>query len=199
MNYIKKAVTTLGGIFLAALLTAALAPKATHGLVAALVQVTNTSANPIPAVLPTHLGTSASDLITIECFAPGTALCKPASFFTVNPDGTEGPTFVIPSGQALVITDVQWAVAGGTAGDTASLELGTQLGAAVIGTGRDQILVAPFFYAGAAAPDSTGYAARTDQILGGVMTTVVPTAEAGNGTSGVVGLVIIHGYLTSAA
>jgi len=46
MNFIKKAVTTLGGIFLAALLIAALAPKATHGLVAALVQVTNTTANP---------------------------------------------------------------------------------------------------------------------------------------------------------
>lgn len=46
MNFIRKAATTLGGIFLAALLIAALAPKATHGLVAALVQVTNTTSNP---------------------------------------------------------------------------------------------------------------------------------------------------------
>lgn len=46
MNIAKKVLSTLGGIFLAALLIAALAPKATHGLVAALVQVTNTTANP---------------------------------------------------------------------------------------------------------------------------------------------------------
>ena len=50
MNTIRKALTTLGGIFLAALLIAALAPKATRGIAAALVQVTNTSANPVPTV-----------------------------------------------------------------------------------------------------------------------------------------------------
>ena len=48
MNYIKKAVTTLGGIFLAALLIAALAPKATRGIAAALVQVVNN----VPVVNP---------------------------------------------------------------------------------------------------------------------------------------------------
>jgi len=46
MNIVKKALSTLGGILLAALLLAALAPKATHGIVAALVQVTNTTADP---------------------------------------------------------------------------------------------------------------------------------------------------------
>ena len=46
MNLIKKTVSSLGGVLLAALLIAALAPKATHGLVAALVQVTNTTSNP---------------------------------------------------------------------------------------------------------------------------------------------------------
>jgi hypothetical protein len=50
MNTIRKALTTLGGIFLAALLIAALAPKATRGIATALVQVTNTSANPVPTV-----------------------------------------------------------------------------------------------------------------------------------------------------
>ena len=46
MNYTKKALTTLGGVFLAALLIAALAPKATHGIAAALVLVANTAASP---------------------------------------------------------------------------------------------------------------------------------------------------------
>jgi len=50
MNIIRKAVSALGGIFLAALSIAALAPRATHAVVAALVQVTNTSANPVPTV-----------------------------------------------------------------------------------------------------------------------------------------------------
>lgn len=48
MNVIRKAVSALGGIFLAALLIAALAPKATRAVAAALVQVTNNSANPVP-------------------------------------------------------------------------------------------------------------------------------------------------------
>ena len=48
MNLIRKAFTTLGGVFLAALLIAALAPRATRGVAAALVQVTNTASNPIP-------------------------------------------------------------------------------------------------------------------------------------------------------
>jgi hypothetical protein len=50
MNILRKAVTTLGGVFLAALLITALAPKAARGVAAALVQVTNTSANPVPTV-----------------------------------------------------------------------------------------------------------------------------------------------------
>ena len=48
MNLVRKTATTLGGIFFAVLLIAALAPKATRGIAAALVQVTNTSANPVP-------------------------------------------------------------------------------------------------------------------------------------------------------
>ena len=50
MNVLRKAVTTLGGVFLAALLITALAPKAARGIAATLVQVTNTSANPVPTV-----------------------------------------------------------------------------------------------------------------------------------------------------
>ena len=42
MNLIRKVFTTLGAVFLAAILIAALAPKVTRGVAAALVQVTNT-------------------------------------------------------------------------------------------------------------------------------------------------------------
>jgi hypothetical protein len=50
MKTMRKAISALGGIFLAALLIAALAPKAARGVAAALVQVTNTGANPVPTV-----------------------------------------------------------------------------------------------------------------------------------------------------
>jgi hypothetical protein len=48
MNLVRKALTTLGGIFLAALLIAALAPKATRGVAASLVEVANTASNAVP-------------------------------------------------------------------------------------------------------------------------------------------------------
>jgi hypothetical protein len=48
MNFVRKTATTLGGIFFAVLLIAALAPKATQGVAAALVQVTNTASNAVP-------------------------------------------------------------------------------------------------------------------------------------------------------
>jgi hypothetical protein len=47
MNLMRKTATTLGGIFLAVLLIAALAPKATRAVAAALVQVTNATSNPV--------------------------------------------------------------------------------------------------------------------------------------------------------
>ena len=48
MNILRRTITSLGGIFLAALLIMALAPKAARGVAAALVQVTNTASNAIP-------------------------------------------------------------------------------------------------------------------------------------------------------
>jgi hypothetical protein len=48
MNIVRKTATTLGAIFFAVLLIAALAPKATRGVAAALVQVTNTASNAVP-------------------------------------------------------------------------------------------------------------------------------------------------------
>ncbi len=48
MNILRKTITTLGGVFLAALLITALAPKAARGVAAALVEVTNTASNAVP-------------------------------------------------------------------------------------------------------------------------------------------------------
>lgn len=83
MNSIRKAVTALGGIFLAALLIAALAPKAARGIAAALVQVTNTSSNPVPTVM------SGTPFEAALCHSFGTTqgtLC-----------GAQSSSFVVPS------------------------------------------------------------------------------------------------------
>lgn len=48
MNLFRKTLTLLGSILLAALLLAALAPRAARGVAAALVQVTNTTSTPVP-------------------------------------------------------------------------------------------------------------------------------------------------------
>ncbi len=80
MNIVRKTATTLGGIFFAALLIAALAPKATRGIAAALVQVTNTSANPVPTV--------AAD--SPANFPVGVQLC------TSNTGECPNPSFIVP-------------------------------------------------------------------------------------------------------
>ncbi len=48
MNFAKLVLMVVGGVAVAGLLGAILTPKAAHGIVATLVQVANTSANPVP-------------------------------------------------------------------------------------------------------------------------------------------------------
>ena len=48
MRFAKRLLMGAGAVALAGILAVAIAPKAAHGLVAALVQVANTSANPVP-------------------------------------------------------------------------------------------------------------------------------------------------------
>lgn len=84
MNLIRKALTTLGGVLLVALLIAALAPKAARGVAAALVQVTNTSANPVPTV-------SADANFPYEAAFCAGSICTPSqSSFSVPTTTTTG-------------------------------------------------------------------------------------------------------------
>jgi hypothetical protein len=50
MNFAKRMLMVVGGVAVAGLLGAILTPKAAHGIVATLVQVVNTPANPVPTV-----------------------------------------------------------------------------------------------------------------------------------------------------
>jgi hypothetical protein len=93
MNLVRKAITSLGGIFLAALLITALAPKAAHGIAAALVQVANTSANPVPTV-------SADANFPFEALLCGDCSSRPGSFSVPSVTTTGVPV------KRLVIEDV---------------------------------------------------------------------------------------------
>lgn len=84
MNIIRKAGATLGGIFLAVLLIAVFAPKATRGVVAALVQVTNTSANPVPTVSVSNLVPFGANL----CLETSAFSCQPNTYYFLVPQTT---------------------------------------------------------------------------------------------------------------
>lgn len=71
MNIIRKSLALLGSVALLALLLAALMPRAARGVAAALVQVTNTSANPVPTSATSSLvpffGHSCIEVVTTSC------------------------------------------------------------------------------------------------------------------------------------
>jgi hypothetical protein len=95
MNFIRKVLTTLGGILLAALLIAALAPKATRGLAAAMVQIVNTPSNPVPYFDVNNPATEPFDASLCashnpQVFGDGFSCALGSSSFvvpTITPDG----------------------------------------------------------------------------------------------------------------
>jgi hypothetical protein len=103
MNFIRKVAITLGAVFFAALLITALAPRAARGITATIVEVTNTSANPVPTV-------SADANFPYEAF-----LCS-----GFDCDGTTPASFSVPSAtttgvpvKRLVIEDLNANCSGG--------------------------------------------------------------------------------------
>jgi hypothetical protein len=106
MKMIRKAVSALGGIFLAALLIAALAPKATRGIAAALVQITNTAST--PAIMQ-GVSTLASQNVEVFCGAsldPAVAAC----INRLAPTNTTN--YQVPAGQNFVVTDAEFLTLG---------------------------------------------------------------------------------------
>jgi hypothetical protein len=96
MNFAKRLLMVAGAVALAGILGAQLAPKAAHGIVATLVQVVNTAANPVPTqAVDNHarhaLGLDASVVI------PDGQLGVFGTFGDAN-----GP-YTVPAGKRLVM------------------------------------------------------------------------------------------------
>jgi hypothetical protein len=94
MNHVRKMLSALGGIFLAALLVGALAPKATRAIAAALVQVVNTASNPV--VTTDSLGTAT--LLQTSC----------AGFPEAGQAGnfTSGTCFTVPPDKRAIVENL---------------------------------------------------------------------------------------------
>jgi hypothetical protein len=95
MNHVRKLLSTLGGILLAALLIAAVAPKAARGVVAALVQI-------VPGTT-THIGQNESRMVSLYCNV-GNAFCN-----SVDSSGNiASAAYQVPAGFTLIITDYEY-------------------------------------------------------------------------------------------
>jgi hypothetical protein len=80
MNFVKRLLMVAGAVALAAIFGALLAPKAAHGIVATLVQVVNTSANPVPTLATDALRSFG---VTGSCSLFGTSECLIRPIYTV--------------------------------------------------------------------------------------------------------------------
>lgn len=90
-NFAKKLLIVAGSVTLAGILAVAMVPKAAHAVAAALVQVTNTTANPVPNL---DVNTAAEEpLEAILCFDSGNGECAALplpNFFVVPTTTTDG-------------------------------------------------------------------------------------------------------------
>jgi hypothetical protein len=85
---------------------AAFAPRIAHAITATLVQVVNTGNNPVPISAATHVGQASSNLVELVISqSPGSN----QQVFRFLPDASEdGPPWIVPNGQTLIITDWSW-------------------------------------------------------------------------------------------
>ena len=118
MKFAQRLLMTAGAMALAAILAAAVTPRAAHAVVAALVDVVNTRANPVPIDTVRH---SAANFVTLSFNGSG--------YQEVLADGSLSSTpFTIPAGEQFVITDVHLTAAcflcGFNVGDAVSVTLG---------------------------------------------------------------------------
>jgi hypothetical protein len=95
MKFAKSILTGVGGLLLAGSILTLLAPKAAHALAAALVQVTNTAANPVPTIAtdnpalhPFAVNATADNLFLNFAGAPATWVVETVSVTCISQNGS---------------------------------------------------------------------------------------------------------------
>jgi hypothetical protein len=101
MRIAKRLLMSIGTAALVAFLAIVVAPKTAHALVAALVQVTTTTANPVPTE---DIRGSASQILELACPTNdgGQGFCVQD-----DPSTPSSSPFTVPAGQNFVITQIE--------------------------------------------------------------------------------------------
>jgi hypothetical protein len=106
MKFLKSLLMGTGGVVLAGLVLALLAPKAVHAVVATAVQVVNTSANP---AITEDTSRQASQIVTIQCQTLPSSPFMNCEHITggIN-DERPGPNggYVVPANQYFVLKSI---------------------------------------------------------------------------------------------
>jgi hypothetical protein len=112
MRFAKRLLMVTGAVALTGLLGVAIAPKAAHAIVATVVQVANTTANP---AITQGVPNLASQIVTLTASVGADSFTKVAPFYQVPPQGgSSGTVYVTPSTQSLVITSIEFAPTDGS-------------------------------------------------------------------------------------
>lgn len=116
-----RRVRRMGAAIGAVLIVALLAPKAAHAISAALVQVTNTLSNPVISLANHKAASQLVQLADPAGFAITPSL-KPTQLaqYNTSTSDTGSTPYVVPAGQSLVITDLDFDIYNGS-GDTGVL------------------------------------------------------------------------------
>jgi len=107
MRLLKQALAVVGAVVLVAMMLAVTAPKATHALVAALVEVTNTPAQSIPTWRTDNDGRNVVRLYYVETMNAGTYYSDGGhGAGNQLSDASTASLYTVPSGKRLVIDTV---------------------------------------------------------------------------------------------
>ena len=100
-----------GSMIVVAALGIIAAPTAAHAIVATLVQVANTSSNPVMSL---DVSRATSQMLTLNC--------QNTNCFAENPGGGGFANYTVPAGQTFVVTEVD-IVAGNSPGNITNFNL----------------------------------------------------------------------------
>jgi hypothetical protein len=187
MNVLRRIAMGIGGVVIAVLLLALAAPKAVHAIVSTLVTVANTSSNPVPMQ---QIKQSTNNYLTLQWDISNQV------YDQLLPDGTSTP-FVIPAGEELVITDVNWVIfCGYWEGTYCQNHAGDSVGVVL---GRSSGTPAGFYAAQSTFVSDAGnlFAMGSDSFKSGVNVSQLPTPAFFGGQyvgQGILGFTL-RGYL----
>lgn len=120
---ISRSVMAVCGVVLAAGLIGFTNPKAVHAVTAALVEVTNTASNP---VVSSEATLAPAQLVELLCdvFSPDSTE-RYGSCRQVSGGRVSTADYVVPSGQTLVLTDIDFNATGGGGSFSTGFYVGT--------------------------------------------------------------------------